>query len=154
MRLRLYRLDGDSSKNDRHRPLLIDRFPFSLCDPAEWSPFRIGTSGLHECCEITQIGDTLYVTDRSPDESTRINGRPVSVAPILPGDRMTLNSTEFLVSYERITSAPPPPTESVFPNVDWHSRALCRNDEPVLSDEEAGLSPSITSSTLAAQVFV
>ena len=143
MRLRLYRLDDDSSQNDRHHSVLIDRFPFSLCDPAEWPPVGSGLSGLHECCEITQIGDTLYVTDRSPDASTRINGRSVSVAPILPGDRMTLNSTEFLISYERTTSAAPPPTESVFPNADWHSRAVCRNDEPVRSDEEADFSPSI-----------
>ena len=96
------------------------------------------------------VRDTLCSTDTSP----QINDRKVSAAPVLPGDRITLKTTEFLVSYERMTSAPPLPTESVFPNADWHSRALCRNDEPVRSDEEAGLFLSITSRTLAAQIFV
>ena len=111
MRLRLYRLDGDSTRKRKHRTLLIDRFPVSIGDPAEWTLANGNSFGFHECCEIDQIGDTLFVTDTSPDESTRVNGRRVSVAPMLPGDRLTLNATEFLVSYERMTSAPPPPAE-------------------------------------------
>lgn len=115
MRLRLYRLDRDSSQEAKGRPLLIDRFPFSISDPAEWSTTIGNPSGFHECCEISLVGETLFVTDTSPDGSTHINGRSVSVAPILPGDRITLDSTEFLVSYERMTSVPPPPAEFVIP---------------------------------------
>lgn len=111
MRLRLYRLDGDSSEESKHRPLLIDRFPFSISDPADWTSIGGQSTGIHECCKIDQFGDTLFVTDISPDESTQVNGRSVTVAPMLPGDRIKLSATEFLVSYERMSSAPPASTE-------------------------------------------
>lgn len=111
MRLRLYRLDANSSDGGKYRPLLIDRFPFSISDPADWNPSGGRSSGIHECCEIDLFGETLFVTDISPDESTQLNGRRVTVASMLPGDRIRLNTTEFLISYERMTSAPPPSTE-------------------------------------------
>lgn len=111
MRLRLYRLDSNSAEKSKHRPLLIDRFPFTISDPTDWTPICRRSAGIHDCCRIDLFGDTLFLTDISADESTQINGRSVTVAPMLPGDRIRLNSTEFVVSYERMSSAPPPSTE-------------------------------------------
>jgi hypothetical protein len=154
VRLRLYRIDGGASHGNRHRPLLIDRFPFTLCDPAEWSPTVANSYGLHECCEIKQVGDTLYVADTSPDESTRINGRTISVAPLLPGDRITLNTIEFVVSYERMTSAPPLPTELLFQETvrpSQHSKSIGR---PASSAERVTDTQSIASGTTTAGILV
>lgn len=111
MRLRLYRLDGNSAEESKHRPLLIDRFPFTIGDPAGWTPISTPSAGIHDCCRFDLFGDTLFVTDISADESTQINGRSVTVAPMLPGDRIRLNATEFLISYERMSSDHPPPAE-------------------------------------------
>lgn len=113
MRLRLYPVNTATDRNNGQRPYVIDRFPHTLFDPSGWSPSAIGTGGLHECCEIVLSEGTLYVIDTSPDESTRVNGRPVHAAAILPGDRITLNTTELLVSYERMTIAPPLSVERV-----------------------------------------
>lgn len=117
MRLRLYRLDGNSAEESRHRPLLIDRFPFTISDPTDWTPICRRSAGIHDCCRIDLFGDTLFVTDISPDESTHVNGRSVTVAPMLPGDRIKLSATEFLVSYERMSSAPPASTEFLLQNM-------------------------------------
>ena len=111
MRLRLYRLDENSAEESKHRPLLIDRFPFTIGDPAGWTPISTPSAGIHDCCRFDLFGDTLFLTEMSADESTQINGRSVTVAPMLPGDRIRLNATEFLISYERMNSAPPPSTE-------------------------------------------
>lgn len=132
MRLRLYR--SSNTVNSRHRPLIIDQFPLVLCDPAEWSTSYGGLSGLHECCEIKQVGNTFYVTDVSADESTQINGCPVGTAPILPGDRLKLNSTEFLVSYERLTSSPPVLSESPYDKASAPQSADLQVPSPVTDD--------------------
>lgn len=108
MRLRLYQIN--KAEDLPQSPVIIDQFPLILYDPAEWSTTFRGMPGLHECCEIRQIDDTFYVTDVSADESTRVNGQPATTAPILPGDRLKLNTTEFLVSYERLSSSPPETT--------------------------------------------
>lgn len=137
MRLRLYRLNGDAQGGAEHCPMLIDRFPFSICDPAEWTPTNGNSSGFHECCEISQVSETLFITDTSPDGSTRVNGRNVSVAPMLPGDRIRLDSTEFLVSYERMTSVPPPPAESVIQTVAHTSESVATAESPTINAEES-----------------
>jgi hypothetical protein len=154
VRLRLYRIGGAASQGNQHCPLLIDRFPFSLCDPAEWSLPATGLNGFHECCEIELIEDTLYVTDRSFDESTRLNGQPFSVSSLLPGDRLTINAAEFLVSYERMTSAPPPPMETVFPNANRVSQAHCSGDKSSRSGADIKLPQLILSRTLKPPVLV
>lgn len=123
MRLRLYRLDTGSLEGGKHHPLLIDRFPFSISDPAGWTPLSGHSVGFHECCRFDQFGYTLFVTDISSDESTQVNGCKVTVAPVLPGDRIRLNSTEFLISYERMTSAPPPSIEYLLQSV-GHTHSL------------------------------
>lgn len=116
VRLRLYRFADGTEQNGRQRPYVIDRFPHTLFDPSAWSPSLNGSLGLHECCEIIQFDGTLYIIDTSPDESTKVNGQHVPASPILPGDRITLNTTDLLVSYERMTSAPPLPGELVLSN--------------------------------------
>jgi hypothetical protein len=154
VRLRLYRLGGAASQGNQHCPLLIDQFPFSLCDPAEWSVIATGLNGFYECCEIELIEDTLYVTDRSRDESTRLNGQPFSVSSLLPGDRLTINTAEFLVSYERMTSAPPPPMETVFPNTNEVSQAHCSGDKPTPCSVGINRPQLILNRTLESQVLV
>lgn len=136
MRLRLYRIDDGTRPTSRQRPYVIDRFPHTLFDPSAWSPSLSGSVGLHECCEIIQSDGTLYIIDTSPDESTRVNGRHVPASPILPGDRITLNTTELLVSYERMTSAPPLPSELVLSNGVGSLRNAGQPDRPSPIDVE------------------
>ena len=52
-------------------------------------------------CEISQISGTLLVRDLGSRNGTLVNGRPVTEAHLLPGDRLTLGLTSFEVRYER-----------------------------------------------------
>lgn len=51
-------------------------------------------------CIIDQDGDTLRVLDLGSRTGTFVNGRRVARATLLPGDRLVLGKTEFLVQYE------------------------------------------------------
>jgi hypothetical protein len=92
----------------------VDRFPEILSAPHEWPHLGHRYAGLSEWCILEVVDQTVYLIDRTPDLSTRRNGQMPhpeqdGVIPLLPGDRIQVEEFEFVVSYERLTSAVPEP---------------------------------------------
>jgi pSer/pThr/pTyr-binding forkhead associated (FHA) protein len=56
-------------------------------------------SRLH--CEIDQIDGTLVVRDLHSRHGTYVNGRRIAEILLMPGNRLGIGMTKFLVSYER-----------------------------------------------------
>jgi pSer/pThr/pTyr-binding forkhead associated (FHA) protein len=52
-------------------------------------------------CEIDQIHGTLVVRDLHSRHGTHINGRRVEENLLMPGNRLGIGMSTFLVSYER-----------------------------------------------------
>lgn len=154
MRLRLYRINASTVIHDHRQPLIIDRFPYSLCDPTDWQTEFGHSSGENQCCQIELIGDTFYVTDSSPERSIRVNDCVVTCASILPGDRITLKSTEFLVSYERMTSASPVPDDYIFPNANCNSLSSPSTGKLSSADEKVIDAHTVSHSVLTDRVLV
>jgi pSer/pThr/pTyr-binding forkhead associated (FHA) protein len=56
-------------------------------------------------CELSAINDTLVVRDLGSMLGTFVNGLNVTTARLMPGDKLTVGITSFLVDYHRITVA-------------------------------------------------
>lgn len=52
-------------------------------------------------CEIGRMGDTLYVRDLDSGNGTFVNGKEVDEAFLNPGDRLSVGSSTFRVSFSR-----------------------------------------------------
>jgi pSer/pThr/pTyr-binding forkhead associated (FHA) protein len=59
----------------------------------------------HYQCILEREGRTLMVLDLGTRTGTFVNGRRVKKARVMPGDRLTVGRSEFVVSYE-ISPAP------------------------------------------------
>ena len=56
-------------------------------------------------CEISATRDALVVRDLGSVLGTFVNGLNVTTANLMPGDKLTIGSTSFLVDYERRNGA-------------------------------------------------
>lgn len=56
----------------------------------------------HHHCEINVVKGTLVVRDLGSMLGTFVNGLNVSTALLMPGDKLTVGVTSFLVDYERL----------------------------------------------------
>ncbi len=75
-------------------PAVIGRSPEAdVCLDDCW------TSRVH--CEISQMDGTLVVKDLESSNETLVNGKTVSEALLLPGDRLTVGITRFDVHYKQ-----------------------------------------------------
>ena len=104
MRLRLFSLSEWASK----APVIFDRFPASVADPDRRACGKLSRD-LDEACLIEELDGTLYAIASGGSQCPRLNGRTFEATPLLPGDRLTLGATSFVVSYERMTSEEPAP---------------------------------------------
>jgi hypothetical protein len=107
MRLRLFNVSEQASK----QPVIFDRFPASVVDPAKWT-CGMSAADQGEECLIEEIDGTLYAISTGRSLCPRLNGDEFESTPMLPGDRLTLGSTTFVVSYERMTCDEPAPFPS------------------------------------------
>lgn len=85
-------------------PVLIGR---SL--DAEILPADPSVSQRH--CEIDAINGRLMVRDLGSESGTFVNGVLVDIAPLLPGDELTIGKSSFVASYD----LPPPETRKATP---------------------------------------
>jgi len=80
----------------------------------------------HHHCEINVVKGTLVVRDLGSMLGTFVNGLNVNTALLMPGDKLTVGVTSFLVDYERLIRrqrsarsrrqrANPEPEQSVIP---------------------------------------
>jgi pSer/pThr/pTyr-binding forkhead associated (FHA) protein len=56
----------------------------------------------HHHCEINAVKGTLVVRDLGSMLGTYVNGLNVNTALLMPGDKLTVGVTSFLVDYERM----------------------------------------------------
>jgi pSer/pThr/pTyr-binding forkhead associated (FHA) protein len=97
MLLNLVRLGKEDSVHDvvlGGSPVLVGRAGdahFRLLDPE--------ASRRH--CEIYRLNGTLVVRDLESTNGTFVNGSRVTESLLLPGDRLTLGASQFLIQYER-----------------------------------------------------
>ena len=98
MRLRLFSV----AEQALNPPVIFDRFPASLANPARWnSHMSVATDD--EACLIEELNGTFYAVAVGRSVEPLLNGRRFDSTPLLPGDRLTLGETTFVVSYERMT---------------------------------------------------
>lgn len=74
-------------------PAVIGRSPH-----AQIQPWDSSVSGLH--CELEAVNGRLLVRDLGSEYGTFINGIQVDIAPLLPGDKLTVGKSSFIASYD------------------------------------------------------
>jgi pSer/pThr/pTyr-binding forkhead associated (FHA) protein len=97
MKARLIRLDSSKPKEYA----LPSSFPATIgrsCE-ADIELDDRWVSRLH--CEIDQIDDALVVRDLQSRHGTYVNGQRVTENLLMPGNRLRIGMSQFLVSYER-----------------------------------------------------
>lgn len=52
-------------------------------------------------CEIDQIGGTLVVRDLGSTHGTFVNGREITESNVMPGDKLTIGISSFLMQYRQ-----------------------------------------------------
>ena len=96
MRLRLFNIRDEGFK----LPVIFDQFPASVPNPARWGS-RGTASRLHEACQLEDRDGTLHAVATTDSLQLLVNGQPFASTPVLPGDRLTLGSITFVISYDR-----------------------------------------------------
>ena len=129
VRLRLYPCSAGTS----HAPLLIDRFPAVLSAPRDWPDLGPHDCGLSRWCLLEVRAGAIYQVDQTPNAVTFRNGTRLPIeqqelTPLQPGDRLSIDESEFIVSYEQVTR----------PSTDLQQRRkLRRIDHPQLRETMA-----------------
>ncbi|TWT58017.1 hypothetical protein KOR42_13860 [Thalassoglobus neptunius] len=103
MRLRLYEVGGKSTG----RVMRFDQFPALLCVDTAGDPCTHHES-FHSVCEMVDIGGQIEVRAASEFEEILVNNVSVTSGALMPGDRLSLGKTSFIVSYERTARERPP----------------------------------------------
>ena len=88
------------TNNDEAIPL--DRLPLIIGRSSE-AGIRLEdrfVSQLH--CEISERNGVLFVRDLGSRHGCLINGKIVTESPVLPGDRLSVGLTTFIVQYENL----------------------------------------------------
>lgn len=96
MRVRLYLVDGCVN----HEPIVLDALPIIIgSSPAD--DLVLEGIGLEEChCELSCADKTIMIRDLGSERGTFVNDVSVVSAPIMPGDKIKLGNSCFVVSYE------------------------------------------------------
>jgi pSer/pThr/pTyr-binding forkhead associated (FHA) protein len=83
------------------RKIVVDRLPVMIGQSPD-AGVRLDHHWVsRQHCEISAIKDTLVVRDLGSMLGTFVNGLNVTTAHLMPGDKLTIGSTSFLVDYER-----------------------------------------------------
>ena len=91
--------------------IVLDSFPVTIGRSCS-ADIRLAdrwVSRLH--CEIDQINDTLVVRDLHSRHGTYVNGKRITQSLLVPGNRLGMGMTEFLVCYERNSTKSPLPAQ-------------------------------------------
>ena len=102
MRLRLFRT-GTASKAIAFR---FDKFPVVLRVEENGT---VCTTQHGSCaCELFNVGGQIEIQAHDENHAVLVNGAPVESGPLMPGDRLSVGSQHFLISYERTAIGSPP----------------------------------------------
>jgi hypothetical protein len=104
VRLRLYPCSAGASD----APILVDRFPAVLSAPHDWPDLGPHYCGLSRWCLLEVQAGAVYQVDQTSEAVTFRNGVRLPIeqqkrTPLLPGDRLRIDESEFVVSYEQVT---------------------------------------------------
>jgi len=89
----------DSSTD--HRKIVLDSLPVMIGQDPE-AGVRLDDQWVsRHHCEISASKDALVVRDLGSMLGTFVNGLNVTTAHLMPGDKLTVGITSFLVDYER-----------------------------------------------------
>jgi pSer/pThr/pTyr-binding forkhead associated (FHA) protein len=89
----------DSSTHQRK--IVLDRLPVMIGQGPE-SSVRLEDHWVsRNHCEINAVQGTLVVRDLGSMLGTFVNGLNVTTALLMPGDKLTVGITSFMVDYER-----------------------------------------------------
>lgn len=93
MRVRFFPVGLASRKT-----IVVDRIPLGVSELVGDQTVR----GL-----LTDVSGTLVLELGDSDPRVRVNGMRLGRGPVLPGDRLAIGDREFVVSYERTSTAAP-----------------------------------------------
>lgn len=96
------------SANGLSQTVRIDSFPAVVSLDEHGEVCINGQVAAVPLCLLDDDSGNLILKDQAEDESVMVNDLPMSFGPLMPGDTLKLGGRRFLVSYERITSTPPP----------------------------------------------
>jgi pSer/pThr/pTyr-binding forkhead associated (FHA) protein len=83
------------------RKIVLDRLPVMIGQGPE-SSVRLDDHWVsRHHCEINAVRGTLVVRDLGSVLGTFVNGLNVTTALLMPGDKLTVGITSFMVDYER-----------------------------------------------------
>ncbi len=83
------------------RKIVVDKFPVRIGQGPE-SSVRLDDHWVsRHHCEIDSVRGTLVVRDLGSMLGTFVNGLNVTTALLMPGDKLTVGITSFMVDYER-----------------------------------------------------
>ncbi|MFV0445006.1 MAG: hypothetical protein ACK5Q5_15640 [Planctomycetaceae bacterium] len=95
MRVRFYKL-GDNTVGE---PLRCDVFPLMLGLEAPGS--RLQTQSAEPVCRIDDAGGQLLFEGLDDEHTVLVNGDPLASGPLKPGDHLSVDGLEYVVSYEQ-----------------------------------------------------
>lgn len=106
MRARFLPLNG-STNGDVVR---VDTFPAVVSLDDSGCVCVNGKAASVRLCLLDENAGNLIIKDQADGEAAAVtvNELPLAHGPLMPGDRLQLGSHKFVVSYERVTSTPPP----------------------------------------------
>ena len=97
MQIELTEVDSSSDQ----RKIVLDSLPVMIGQDPE-AGVRLDDQWVsRHHCEISVTRDTLVVRDLGSMLGTFVNGLNVTTAHLMPGDKLTVGITSFLVDYQR-----------------------------------------------------
>jgi pSer/pThr/pTyr-binding forkhead associated (FHA) protein len=97
MEIELTKVDSSTHQ----RKIVLDRLPVMIGQGPE-SSVRLDDHWVsRHHCEINSVRGTLVVRDLGSVLGTFVNGLNVTTALLMPGDKLTVGITSFMVDYER-----------------------------------------------------
>ena len=78
----------------------LEQFPVVIgrSSDAEIQPLDESVSERH--CELEEVRGRLMVRDLGSECGTFVNGQQVDMAPLMPGDKLTVGNASFIASYD------------------------------------------------------
>ncbi len=97
MQVELTEVDASADQ----RKIVLDRLPVTIGQSPE-AGVRLDHHWVsRHHCELSATRDTLVVRDLGSMLGTFVNGLNVTTANVMPGDKLTVGGTSFVVAYER-----------------------------------------------------
>ena len=99
------KLISDNSEVLEHQ-FPLDKLPLVVGRSLEAAIRIVDRWASRRHCEIAESDGSLVVRDLGSTHGTLLNGQPITESPLMPGDKLTIGLTTFLVSAEEAPRGP------------------------------------------------